>query len=191
MPTGQSPSRIKKMSERQEKEQLSLGLDSANNDSSESKSEQEKVESALEWSCHPAKKNMKVTYLVTAFIIILIGVVYYATDYSVLFAGLAVLILFGSLASFYFPTKYRLTENDIIIKTKMQKLSKKWSQYRSYYPDKNGVLLSPFVRPTRMENFRGLYIKFWFNRDEVVAFVKERLKSGKEEKEEKENAGEG
>jgi hypothetical protein len=155
--------------------QLSLGFGEASKEK-EKEPEVEGTESSnvLEWVCHPAKKNIKVTAIVSIFIVILIVVVYYMT-YSIWFSILAFLILFGSLASFYFPTHYRLTDNEIIIKTKAQTQKKSWSQYRTYYPDKNGVLLSPFVRPSRLENFRGLYIKFWFNKDEVVAFVKERI----------------
>ena len=97
---------------------------------------------------------------------------------------LAFLILFGSLSSFYFPTHYRLTDKEITIKTKMQTITKKWSQYRTFYPDKNGVLLSPFVRPSRLENFRGIYIKFWYNKDEVVDFVRGQLEKAKAEEQE-------
>ena len=132
---------------------------------------------ALEWTCHPAKRNMKVTWAVSVFIVILTVIVYFAT-FSAFFTVLAFLILTGSLSGFYFPVKYRMTDKGITVKTTMQTLEKKWSQYRSFYPDKNGVLLSPFARPTRLENFRGLYIRFWNNREEVVAFVREQL--GKE-----------
>ncbi len=155
--------------------QLSLGFGESTK-KEDKEPETEKIDSShvLEWVCHPAKKNLKITILVSVFIVVLIAVVYFMT-YSFWFGLLAFLILFGSLASFYFPTHYRLTDDEIIIKTKAQTQKKSWSQYRTYYPDKNGVLLSPFVRPSRLENFRGLYIKFWYNKGEVVAFVKERI----------------
>lgn len=136
----------------------------------------------LEWVCHPAKKNIKITVLVTVFLIVLVAIVYYMT-YSVWFALLGALILFGSLATFYFPTRYILSEDKIIIKTNARTQEKTWAQYRSFYPDKNGVLLSPFVRPSRLENFRGVYIKFWFNKDEVVAFVEKQIKVHQEAEE--------
>lgn len=47
------------------------------------------------------------------------------------------------------------------------------SMFRSFYPDKRGVLLSPFTRPSRLENFRGVYVRYDGNKDEVDAFVKE------------------
>ena len=133
----------------------------------------------LDWICHPAKRNKKVTVAVSILIAVLVAVVYYAT-FSVWFTILGFLILTGSLAGFYFPSHYQFTDNKIIIITKMQKLEKNWSQYRSYYSDKNGVLLSPFARPSRLENFRGIYIKFWYNKDEVMAIVKDKIKRDRE-----------
>ena len=44
-----------------------------------------------------------------------------------------------------------------------------------YYVDKSGVLLSPFIRPSRLENFRGLYVRFAGNKDEVMRIVSERI----------------
>lgn len=129
----------------------------------------------LEWICHPAKRNMKVTVAVSVLIAVLVVIVYYAT-FSVWFTILGFLILTGSLAGFYFPSHYRFTDDEVIVRTTMQTLHKKWSQYRSFYPDKNGVLLSPFARPSRLENFRGIYIKFWDNKDKVMAIVREKIR---------------
>lgn len=163
---------------KEEREQLSLDLGAPKPQQADEDTDD--AGQTLEWVCHPAKRNRTVTVLVSVFIILLVVTVYYIT-YSIWFGILGFLILFGSLASFFFPTRYRLTEKEIIVKTTTQTLHKKWSQYRTYYPDKNGILLSPFARPSRLENFRGIYLKFWYNRDEVLAFVKERIEKQKPE----------
>jgi hypothetical protein len=170
------------MSDDREKEQLSLGLEITDKKQSDLKTTEAETEydgPVLEWVCHPAKKNRLITVAVTVFIAIVIIVVYMLT-YSVFFTILGFVIMTASLAAFYFPTGYKMTENEIIVKTTMQKLHKKWSQYRSCYPDKNGVLLSPFVRPSRLENFRGTYIRFWYNKEEVVSFVKKMIEKNRE-----------
>lgn len=130
----------------------------------------------LEYISHPAKRNMTVTYLVTIFLIICIVLVW-LISFSILLTALGILILFGSLAGFYFPTRYIFYGDHFLIKSKMQTLRKEWKQYRSFYPDKNGVLLSPFGRPTRMENFRGIYVKFAGNKDKVLELVKSKIKT--------------
>lgn len=168
------------MSEEQDDKQISLELPEQTAPSEKNAAvNSESEEILLDWVCHPAKRNKTVTIAVSVFIAILVAVVYYAT-FSVWFTILAFLILTGSLAGFYFPSHYQFTNSKIIIKTTMQTLEKKWSQYRSYYPDKNGVLLSPFGRPSRLENFRGIYIKFWNNKEEVMAIVKDKIKRDSE-----------
>ena len=131
-------------------------------------------DSVLQWKCHPAMRRPWVTLGVTLFLLLISLIVFYMTD-SKTFTTLALVIMFASLAKFYFPTSYRLDSKRITIKTTTQTLHKEWSIFRSFYPDKNGVLLSPFVSPTRLENFRGLYIMFNNNRDEVVNYVRQRL----------------
>jgi len=128
----------------------------------------------LEWTTHPMKKRPWVTVLVTVFILV-IGAMVFSTTESKGFAVLALVVLFMSLAKFYLPTKYKLTEKYIIVKTTTQTIKKEWSMFRSFYPDKNGLLLSPFVRPTRMENFRGMYLIFNENKDQVIAFAKDHI----------------
>lgn len=126
----------------------------------------------LEWSCHKAKQRPIQAALVSALNLTFGIIVYYATEGSAVFAGLALVILFLSLSRFYLPIRYRLTDRRIMIKTMTQTLYKDWSIYRSCYQDKNGVLLSPFIEPSRLENFRGVYLLFNDNAPAVMAFVK-------------------
>jgi hypothetical protein len=115
-----------------------------------------------------------VSAVVTLFVLLVVVIVYYATMSKAL-AVLAGVIFFLSLARFYFPTSYRLSDKGITIKTVTQTLNKHWSLYRSCYPDKNGILLSPFLQPSRLENFRGIYLMFAGNREQVTEFVKARI----------------
>ncbi len=158
------------MNENDKKKQLSLEFASEPEKSELAESAEVIDGEVLEWVCHPAKQNKTRTAIVTVFIVLVILGIYFWT-FSAFFTILAVIILTGSLAAYYFPTRYTLTENEILIRTTTQRQTKKWSQYRSYYPDKNGVLLSPFVRPSRLENFRGVYVRFSGNKDAVMAFV--------------------
>jgi hypothetical protein len=128
----------------------------------------------MTWTCHPAKRRPLVTAAVVLLAFSAVVIVFYATE-SRFFAILTLLIMWGSLAKFFFPTTYILSEKRITIKTLLQTLHKDWSQYRSCYPDKNGVLLSPFLQPSRLENFRGLYLLFEGNREQVTVCVRDRM----------------
>jgi hypothetical protein len=128
----------------------------------------------LEYVCYPAGRNRTVTILTTVFLVICVILVWLISK-SIFMTVLSVMILFGSLAGFYTRTRYRLYDSYLTVKTPLSTLKKEWAQYRSFYPDKNGVLLSPFTRPTRMENFRGLYVKFAGNKEQVMGIVRSRI----------------
>jgi hypothetical protein len=148
----------------------------------------ESVEPVLEWTTHPVKRRPWVSVLVTLFVFVVGILVFYTTD-SRAFAVLALVVMFLSLAKFYFPTTYRLSPDGVTIKTTTQTLRKEWSIYRSCYADKKGILLSPFVQPSRLENFRGIYLMFNENSEEVTAFVKEHI--GKRRDSDSEKSGPG
>jgi uncharacterized membrane protein len=129
---------------------------------------------SLKWSSHPLKKNFWVTILVVIFLFaIWLGV--YLTTGNPLLLALSVVIMLGSLSSFFLPTRYELDDDKVKIIYLISMRERRWDTFRSYYVDKNGVLLSPFERPSRLENFRGLYIRFNKNKEQVVDFVKSRI----------------
>lgn len=134
----------------------------------------EETEAVLTWVSHPMRRSWKKTAAAATFIL-LMGVV---TGYIMEAPGfglIAVLILFGSLAKFFLPTRYTFDDTGVTVKTTTQTFTRQWSVFRSYYTDKNGVLLSPFVVPSRLENFRGLYVTFDDNRDEAIAFLERHI----------------
>jgi len=100
----------------------------------------------------------------------------YLTTFSILMTIISVFILSGAVAPFFLPTEYELTSDKIKVRFFFSQKEKEWSFCRSFYVDKNGVLLSPFERPSRLENFRGIYIRFDQNKDQVVKFVSARIK---------------
>jgi hypothetical protein len=128
----------------------------------------------LSWSTHPAKARPLVTTSVILFLIVLAVLVYLLT-YSAIFTVIAALILYGSLTQYFTKTTYEFTETRVRVKYVVNKIEKEWAQYRSYYVDKNGVLLSPFAGPSRLENFRGLFIRFARNKDQVMEIVRQKI----------------
>jgi hypothetical protein len=130
----------------------------------------------LEWTVHPIKRNWKVSVGVITFLVALCATIYFSFN-SLALLALSVTILVCSLAPFFFPTTYTLQDDCIIVKSLLRRFSKEWASFKSYYPDRNGILLSPFPSPSRLENFRGIYVRFWYNKTEVVDFIKERIKN--------------
>ena len=135
-------------------------------------------ETVLKWSSHPVKKKALISILVIVLLFVVWSVVYLATS-SLFLTGLSVIIMLGSLSSFFLPTHYELDQEKIKIRFFLTKREREWSTFRSFYVDKNGVLLSPFAKPSRLENFRGIYVRFSQNKDQVVDFVKSKIERQK------------
>ena len=130
----------------------------------------------LEWVSHPMRRSLGKTIL-AASSILLAGV---AAAWIMEAPGMglvAMIIMFTTLAKFFLPTRYTFTESGVTVKTTTTKYTRPWNQFRSFYVDPNGALLSPFATPSRLENFRGLYITFEDNKDEVVAFLQDHIKA--------------
>ena len=131
---------------------------------------------SMQWTVHLIKRNWKVSAGVVLFLIILCTAIYFSFN-SATFLFLSVAILIISLSPFFLPTTYTFQDDCIIVKSLLRKSSRQWNSFKSYYPDRNGVLLSPFPSPTRLENFRGVYIRFENNRSEVVEFIQKKIKN--------------
>ncbi len=120
------------------------------------------------------KRSTKISILVITFLLAVWFLVY-VTTFSLLLTMLSVVIMLGSLSPFFLPTHYQLDEKKVKVKFFFNTKEKEWIAFRSFYADKNGVLLSPFERPSRLENFRGLYVRFNQNKEEVIDFVKSKI----------------
>jgi hypothetical protein len=131
-------------------------------------------DTTLKWSSHPVKKKTAVSILVVLFIF-LVWLVVYVTTSSILLTGLAVIIMAASMSSFFLPTMYELDQKKVKIRFFFTNREREWSAFRSFYVDKNGVLLSPFAERSRLENFRGVYVRFGHNKDQVVDFVRSKI----------------
>lgn len=125
------------------------------------------------WRSIPARRAMRTTILVSA---VVLGVpLMLAVWYGPFYGVLGIMILGGSLLSFFLPADYILTDQSVTRRYLGISQTRKWSEFRSFYPDKNGVLMSPFALPSRLENFRGMYLRFERNREQVLAIVSAKI----------------
>lgn len=127
----------------------------------------------LEWTSFLAAENKPRTLLVSLFLMALFVVIY--MSFGSLWFIVSMLLLGGSVAPYFAPTRYKMTEEGVEAFQFFHTTRKTWENFRSYYEDKRGVLLSPFDRPSRLENYRGLYLRFGDRRDEVMMYIKRRL----------------
>lgn len=111
------------------------------------------------WTSHPARERPLAAVFVTLFILLLLYLVYEQSGTPIM-PLVGVLIFLLTLSTFYFPTKYTVDEKMVMIKYMFNVKSRNLSAFRSVYPGRRGVLLSPFLTPSRLENFRGFYLRY-------------------------------
>jgi hypothetical protein len=118
----------------------------------------------------PCARDWRLTTAAVVLLMLILLVVYLAFGH-VGWVVLSALLLLGSLNSFFLPTTYTLSNEGITVKRVFGTTQRDWAAFRSYRMDSRGVLLSPFSQPSRLEGFRGVYLQFQDNREEVMAVV--------------------
>jgi len=94
---------------------------------------------------------------------------------SIIFTIFAGLLLLGSLSSFYLPTTYSIDDKGVGSKRILHKRKIEWDRVRSISDEENGVFLSPFPVKSRLENFRGIFLPYRGNRDEILELISEHV----------------
>jgi uncharacterized membrane protein len=122
----------------------------------------------MNWQSLPFKEHPKRSIFLVIFLLALIYGIY---PFGIYWVILSVTFICLSVNTYFLPTNYTMDESGITIKGILLGRNKKWAEFKSYYKDKNGVLLSPFEKHSRLEDFRGTYIRFNKNEKEVIGFI--------------------
>ena len=91
---------------------------------------------------------------------------------------LSLVLLSLSVARYFYPTGYELSEPGLCTRSWLGRATRPWSAFANYYVHDVGVHLSPFGRPSVLDPFRGTFVRFTGNRDAVVGFVRRHVPSG-------------
>jgi len=129
----------------------------------------------LEWTVFPVRES-RPKALIALLAPPLATLVIYLMMHSWLWAGLGFLLLFSSEFPFFLKSRYIFDEQGVTMKRGGVTIARKWDQINSCYPDKNGVLLSPFAKQTWLENFRGIYLQYGRYKDQIMAVLKDKVK---------------
>lgn len=78
-----------------------------------------------------------------------------------------------STTEVFLPTRYRMNSDGVRAQCGMSVTSLDWSNVKRVIPDQAGVLLSPLAQKSRLDAFRGVYLRFAGNREEVLAKIRE------------------
>ena len=133
----------------------------------------------LVWTVHPIRSGgWRTAFLIAVWAATCLAV--WTATKSVLYVVFAVVVIGAATRKFVLPTTYKMDKEGIEARSLFGANRRPWTRYRSFYADRNGVLLSPFSRANRLVSHRGLYVLFGDRRDEVIAFVSRRMSSAPE-----------
>lgn len=131
----------------------------------------------ISWCVHPLVENWIRTVILFVFLSTILAILYLGFQ-SIVIVFLSALLLIGPLYKYFLPFHYHCTHEVIVVRACCYKTERPWKSFRSNYIDKNGILLSPFSKRTRLENFRGIYVRFGKHPpEEIVNFIQHQLNS--------------
>ena len=127
------------------------------------------VTKTLRWRSHPLVDDYPRSLLLVAIVLaVCVGVGFSLGRGYVLLAGA---VTGASLASYFVPTCYELCDEGARVRFLGRTRSIPWAHVRRVDVHKDGVFLSPFDKPSRLDSFRGTFLRFRGNADEVIGFV--------------------
>jgi hypothetical protein len=133
----------------------------------------------LAWTAHPARRRPRDLALVAAVLFLTTGAVLVSFE-SLFMTALAACIVILSVASFLFPTHYRLTDEGIEERRLGMRRARRWGDLRRLEVGPGAALVSPFARRSWLDKSRGFLLLFdGADRSAVVAELRRRIAEGR------------
>lgn len=89
-----------------------------------------------------------------------------------IYGAFSLVVLLLSVSRYLFPTYYKLDGTGVASRHLGLGRSRRWDEFYRVDECADGLFLSPFERPRRLDTFRGIFLRFHQNREEVVYFVR-------------------
>jgi len=124
----------------------------------------------LEWTVHLARLRPRQARAAIA-VILLAGAAAGYGFRSPLLGVLAVVLLTAAVSDYLFPLRYALRPEGVSVRGLLHRRVLAWPRVRRVTKDDLGVKLSPLARPSRLEAYRGIYLWFADNADQVMAAI--------------------
>lgn len=90
---------------------------------------------------------------------------------NVVLGLLGVGAILGSTTEFWLPLRYTVDSEGAKVKCGLVETALTWDRVKRAVLANDGIKLSPLAKASRMGAFRGVYLRFADNRDEVLAAI--------------------
>jgi len=123
------------------------------------------------WEVHLASRQRGHAFLTLSAIVSMLVIAQIAFHAPLLTIAAAV-VLISSVAEFLFPVRYMLTDRGAHARSLTAHHFLEWRRVQKAYLAPDGVKLSPFRNPSRLEPFRGVFLRFNGQREEIIAAIR-------------------
>lgn len=97
----------------------------------------------------------------TALLLLCVAVTVFISSLLALYYGiLALVLLFILLGPYFLPSRFEVSETGVKKFFFLFNRDRPWSAYKRYVRQKDGVFLSTFPAPSRLDSFRGDFLRF-------------------------------
>ncbi len=128
---------------------------------------------SLQWRSHPLVDEFPKSLLLVAIILAVCVAASWAFQGWV-WGVISGVLLVAATARYIFPSHFQLDDEGVTVRFLGVARRMPWTALRRTASGPGGMFLSPFERPSRLDSFRGVSLRFAGNADEVIAFVKDK-----------------
>ncbi len=112
----------------------------------------------LEWTTHLARRQPMKAVAASAVVAVTVALGWVWVHPLVAF--LMGLLLLNAVAEFLFPVHYRLTKSGAEATGFLLSRRMEWKQVRRITPLPDGIHLSPFAKPTKLDGLKGMVLRW-------------------------------
>jgi len=113
----------------------------------------------LSWVVHPLSQEPAVKSAALVAAIAGFSLLAASTLEGAVYGLVSLVVLSLSMARYFLPTRYTVDEEGVAWRLLVGH-RRPWQEFARVEERADGLLLSPFVRPTRLDTYRGVHLRF-------------------------------
>jgi len=126
----------------------------------------------LSWTSHPWAEDRPARRVVFVAVVLIASAVAALAFGSLAAGAISLGFLFLSLSRYFTPSDYELTSDGVAVRHLGVRRFFPWSRFRRAALRPEGVFLSTFGRPRRLDVWRGCYLRCPVQREAVYAYAR-------------------
>ncbi|MDA0712166.1 MAG: hypothetical protein O3B73_18355 [bacterium] len=131
----------------------------------------------LTWTAHPIREEPAWKSACLVLLIVSISLLIGWSFQSRTFSWLSCACLGLSMSRYFFPTQYTVRSSGLLIAHLGIRRNLEWPKFARVDRHPNGIFLSPYAHPHRLDTFRGQFLKTGHQTSEILHAVQQHLQA--------------